>query len=318
MSTSITTVTARAESGLSWTIRLGKNMRKHWILYAMAFPGLLWFLLFRYVPVLGSVIAFQDFQIFNGIWDSPWVGFKHFEYIFTYSNLVNVLRNTLLISLYQLIFGFPAPVILALMLNEVRKKWFKRSLQTLFYLPHFISWVIIGGIIFELLSLDGIVNVLLQQFGGEPILYMQKPEYFRSIVVLSSIWKEVGWSAIIYLAALTGINPSLYEAATVDGAGKWRQLTSITLPSLLPTIMILLLLRIGNFLELGFEQIYVFLTPLTFSVGDILDTYVFRAGVLEGNYSVTTAVGLFKSLVGFAMLWVGNYISRKSTGESLF
>ncbi|WP_028611685.1 ABC transporter permease [Paenibacillus harenae] len=293
-------------------------MRKHWILYAMAFPGLLWFLLFRYVPVLGSVIAFQDFQIFNGIWDSPWVGFKHFEYIFTYSNLVNVLRNTLLISLYQLIFGFPAPVILALMLNEVRKKWFKRSLQTLFYLPHFISWVIIGGIIFELLSLDGIVNVLLQQFGGEPILYMQKPEYFRSIVVLSSIWKEVGWSAIIYLAALTGINPSLYEAATVDGAGKWRQLTSITLPSLLPTIMILLLLRIGNFLELGFEQIYVFLTPLTFSVGDILDTYVFRAGVLEGNYSVTTAVGLFKSLVGFAMLWVGNYISRKSTGESLF
>ncbi|MBD2872303.1 sugar ABC transporter permease [Paenibacillus sp. IB182493] len=284
----------------------------------MAFPGLLWFLLFRYVPVLGSVIAFQDFQIFNGIGDSPWVGFKHFEYIFTYSNLIDVLRNTLLISLYQLVFGFPAPVILALMLNEVRKKWFKRSLQTLFYLPHFISWVIIGGIFFELLSLDGIVNGLVRQFGGEPILFMQQPEYFRSIVVLSSIWKEVGWSAIIYLAALTGINPSLYEAATVDGAGKWRQLTSITLPSLLPTIMILLLLRIGNFLELGFEQIYVFLTPLTFSVGDILDTYVFRAGVLEGNYSVTTAVGLFKSVVGFTMLWVGNYISRKSTGESLY
>ncbi|WP_223830116.1 ABC transporter permease [Paenibacillus arenilitoris] len=293
-------------------------MRKHWILYVMAFPGLLWFLLFRYVPVLGSVIAFQDFQIFNGIGDSPWVGFKHFEYIFTYSNLIDVLRNTLLISLYQLVFGFPAPVILALMLNEVRKKWFKRSLQTLFYLPHFISWVIIGGIFFELLSLDGIVNGLVRQFGGEPILFMQQPEYFRSIVVLSSIWKEVGWSAIIYLAALTGINPSLYEAATVDGAGKWRQLTSITLPSLLPTIMILLLLRIGNFLELGFEQIYVFLTPLTFSVGDILDTYVFRAGVLEGNYSVTTAVGLFKSVVGFTMLWVGNYISRKSTGESLY
>ncbi|NOU94010.1 ABC transporter permease subunit [Paenibacillus sp. LMG 31456] len=298
--------------------RMLDNVRKHWALYILALPGVLWFLVFRYVPVFGSLIAFQDYQIFNGFWKSPWVGFKHFEFIFSYPEFLSILRNTLLIALYQLVFGFPAPLVLALLLNEAKQKFFKRTVQTFFYLPHFLSWVIIGGIMFEVLSTHGVMNKLVTLFGGDPILFMQKEQYYRTIVTVSSIWKEVGWNAIIYLAALTGINPNLYEAATVDGAGKWRQLFSITLPSLAPTIMILFLIKIGNFMELGFEQSYVLLTPMTFSVGDILDTYVFRSGVQEGNYSVTTAIGLFKSLVGFILLWGANLLSKRTTGQGLF
>ncbi len=298
--------------------RLYDNIRKHWLLYLLALPGILWFLIFRYVPVTGSLIAFQDYQIFNGFWKSPWVALKHFEFMFKYPDFLKILRNTLLIAFYQLVFGFPAPIVLALLLNEAKQKFFKRTVQTFFYLPHFLSWVIIGGIMFELLSLHGVVNRIVMWFGGDPILFMQKEMYYRTIVTVSAIWKEVGWNAIIYLAALTGINMSLYEAATVDGAGKFRQLISITLPSLLPTITVLLLIKIGHFMELGFEQSFVLLTPMTYSVGDILDTYVFRSGVQEGNYSLTTAIGLFKSVVGFILLWGGNQLSKKTTGQSLF
>lgn len=294
------------------------HLKKHWMLYSMALPGMIFFIMFRYIPLLGSIIAFQDYQILNGIFKSPWVGWANFEYIFRYPDFLNVLRNTILISTYQLVFGFPAPIILAILLNEIRAMVFKRFLQTFFYLPHFLSWVIIAGLVFELLSLQGIVNSIRHLFGAEPILFMQKAEYFKGIVVASAIWRETGWSAIIYLAAIAGINPSLYEAATMDGAGKVRQIVSITLPSLIPTIMVLFLLKIGSFLELGFEQVYVFLTPMTNSTGDIIDTYVYRVGALGGQYSITTAIGLFQSVIGLILLWSFNKLSNKTTGQGLW
>ncbi|MFD1952853.1 ABC transporter permease [Paenibacillus thailandensis] len=292
--------------------RYWRNMRRHWMLYLMILPGIVYYIVFKYVPLAGSVIAFQDYQILKGIWASPWVGFDNFKFIFSYPDFWNVLRNTALIALYQLAFGFPAPIALALLFNEVRNTIAKRTYQSVFYLPHFLSWVVVGGIVFELLATGGIVNVVRGWFGYEPILYMQEESMFRSIVVLSGIWKEVGWGTIIYLAALTSINPNLYEAAVVDGAGRWKQMIYITLPSLLPTITILFLLRIGNFLELGFEQIFNLLTPMTYSVGDIIETYVYRAGVLQGQYSMTTTIGLFQSVIGFALLWIFNRFARKT------
>lgn len=292
--------------------RILANMRKHWILYLMILPGILYYVVFKYVPLAGSVIAFQDFQIFKGIGGSEWVGFENFKYIFSYQDFYTVLRNTAVIALYQLLFGFPAPIILALLFNEVRLMMAKRFVQSLFYLPHFLSWVVVGGIVFELLSSQGVINALREWLGLEPILFMQEQRYFRSIVVLSAIWKDVGWGTIVYLAAIAGINPNLYEAAVMDGANRWKQTMHITLPTMFPTILVLFLLNIGNFLELGFDQIYNLLTPMTYSVGDIIETYVYRAGVLQGQYSVTTTIGLFQSVIGFALLWIFNRMARKT------
>ncbi|MGM7719459.1 sugar ABC transporter permease [uncultured Metabacillus sp.] len=287
------------------------------MLYIMIIPGILFYIIFKFIPLLGSVIAFQDYQIFKGILGSPWVGLENFKFIFSYQDFYQVLRNTLLIAFYQLIFGFPAPIILALLFNEIRLMAFKRTVQSLFYLPHFLSWVVVGGIVFELLAAEGIVNAVRELFGAAPILFMQEEDYFRSIVVISGIWKGVGWGTIIYLAAITGINPNLYEAAVMDGANRWKQIRYITLPLLYPTILTLFLLNIGNFLELGFDQIFNLLTPMTYSVGDIIETYVYRAGVLQGQFSVTTAIGLFQSVVGFILLWIFNRLARKS-GQGLW
>ncbi|XEC97553.1 ABC transporter permease [Paenibacillus tarimensis] len=288
------------------------NIRKHWMLYVMILPGIVFYILFKYVPLAGSIIAFQNYQIFNGILNSPWAGLDNFRFLFSYQDFYQVLRNTALIALYQLVFGFPAPVILALLFNEVRLYMAKRTLQSLFYLPHFLSWVVVGGIVFELLAAQGIVNVIRGWLGLEAVLFMQEERYFRTIVVLSGIWKEVGWGTIIYLAAIAGVNPNLYEAAVVDGAGRFKQIVHITLPAMLPTILVLFLLNIGNFLELGFDQIYNLLTPMTYSVGDIIETYVYRAGVLQGQYSLTTAIGLFQSVIGFTLLWIFNRMARKT------
>ncbi|WP_284646684.1 ABC transporter permease [Paenibacillus silviterrae] len=288
------------------------NMRKHWMLYLMALPGVAFYLVFKYVPLAGSIIAFQKYQIFKGILGSSWVGLDNFIYLFTYQDFYHVLRNTAVIALYQLIFGFPAPIILALLLNELRLMLAKRVIQSVFYLPHFLSWVVVGGIVFELLASQGVVNSIRGWFGLEPVLFMQEQAYFRTIVVISGIWKEVGWGTIIYLAAIAGINPNLYEAAVMDGANRWKQTLHITLPVMFPTILVLFLLNIGNFLELGFDQIFNLLTPMTYSVGDIIETYVYRAGVLQGQYSVTTAIGLFQSVIGFALLWTFNRLARKT------
>ncbi len=288
------------------------NVIKHWMLYLMILPGIVFFIVFKFIPLAGSVIAFQKYQIFKGIWGSEWVGLDNFIFLFTYQDFYLVLRNTATIALYQLLFSFPAPIILALLFNEVRLMLAKRVLQSLFYLPHFLSWVVVGGIVFELLATQGVMNQIRGWMGFEPILYMQEERYFRTIVVLSGIWKEVGWGTIIYLAAISGINPNLYEAAVMDGASRWKQTIYITLPTMFPTILVLFLLNIGNFLELGFDQIFNLLTPMTYSVGDIIETYVYRAGVLQGQYSVTTAIGLFQSVIGFILLWIFNRLARKT------
>ncbi|MEK3886406.1 ABC transporter permease [Bacillus sp. FSL K6-3431] len=282
------------------------------MLYVMILPGIVFYIVFKYIPLLGSIIAFQDYQIFKGLWHSPWVGLDNFRFLFSYQDFYQVLRNTALIAFYQLVFGFPAPIILALLFNEIRSLIAKKTVQSLFYLPHFLSWVVVGGIVFELLSTQGIVNAIRDLFGLEPILFMQEEKHFRLIVVLSSIWKEVGWGTIIYLAAIAGINPNLYEAAVVDGANRWKQTIYITIPMLFPTILVLFLLNIGNFLELGFDQIFNLLTPMTYAVGDIIETYVYRAGVLQGQYSLTTAIGIFQSVIGFTLLWIFNRFARKS------
>jgi len=294
-----------------------RNIKRHWMLYLMILPGIIFYIIFKYIPLAGSVIAFQNYQILKGIMNSPWVWFDNFKYIFMYQDFYNVLRNTAIIATYKLIFQFPAPIILALLFNEVRLMFAKRTLQSLFYLPHFLSWVIVGGIVFEVLSSQGVVNTIRSWMGFEPILYMQQERYFRGIVILSGIWKEIGWGTIVYLAAIAGINPSLYEAAVMDGANRWKQTLYITLPGIFPTILVLFLLNIGNFLELGFEQIYNLLTPMTYSVGDIIETYVYRAGILQGQFSVTTAIGIFQSVIGFVLLWIFNRLANK-TGEGLW
>lgn len=292
---------------------------KHWPIYSMIIPGLLFFIVFKYIPLGGSIIAFQDYNVFDGIAGSKFVGAKHFLNLFTYPEFYRIFKNTLLISIYQLVFGFPAPIILALLLNEVHKAVFKRTIQTVLYLPHFLSWVIVGGLVISLLSPStGLVNAIVKMFGGDPVFFMQEPSYFRTIVVTSGVWKEVGWGTIIYLAAMAGVNPDLYEAAEVDGAGKLRQMWNITLPCLLPTIMVMLLLRIGSILDLGFEQIYSMLNPLVTETGEVFDTYIYRIGLLGGQFSYTTAIGLFKSVIGFILLVGANIISKRTTGSSIY
>ncbi|MBW5444818.1 ABC transporter permease subunit [Cohnella sp. CFH 77786] len=285
----------------------------------MLVPGMLYFAIFKYVPILGSVIAFQDFNIFKGILRSEWVGWKWFEQFFHYPQFTRLLSNTLIISFYQILFVFPAPIVLALLLGEVRNMAFKRTVQTILYMPHFLSWVIIGGLGYMLMSPQiGLINQAIVSLGAEPVHFLQEPGYFRTIIISSSIWKEMGWNAIIFLAALSGISPSLYEAAKIDGAGRWKQLVHITFPGILPTVMLLLLLKIGHILDLGFEQIYVFLNPITYQTGDVLDTYTYREGIVQGQYSLTTAIGLFKSVAGLLLLLIANRTSKAATGESIF
>lgn len=293
--------------------------KKNKSLYFMLCPALVYFLVFKYIPLLGIVIAFQDYNIFQGVLQSNWVGNKWFIHMFAYPQFQRLLTNTLLISFYQILFAFPAPVILACLLNELRHLRFKRVVQTVVYLPHFFSWTIVFAIVYALLSpQSGLVNQWLGMVNIDPVHFLQSSKFFRTIVVSAGMWKEMGWGTIIFLAALAGINPSLYEAAVVDGAGRWKQLIHITMPGLLPAVVILLLLKIGHILDTGFEQIYVFLTPATYSVGDVIDTYSYRAGLLNGQYSLTTAIGLFKSVVGFTLLLVANKISKATTGEGLY
>jgi putative aldouronate transport system permease protein len=296
-----------------------KHVRKHHALYLMLIPGILYLLVFKYAPLLGSVIAFKDYNIYKGILASDWVGFEYFRRFFAYPQFSRLLWNTLAISFYQTLFAFPAPIILAILLNEIRSGAFKRSVQTVLYLPHFISWVIVGGLGYMLLSPQvGLVNQWITGMGGEAIHFLQEPRYFRTIIITSGVWKEMGWNAIIFLAALAGISPSLYEAAKIDGAGRWKQFAHITMPGIMPAVMLLLLLKIGHTLDLGFEQIYIFLNPITYSTGDVMDTYSYREGIIQGHYSMTTAIGLFKAVVGFLLLLIANRASKSITGQGIF
>ncbi|NQX58643.1 sugar ABC transporter permease [Paenibacillus qinlingensis] len=285
----------------------------------MLIPVFIYFITFKYVPLLGSIIAFKDYNIFDGFLKSKWVGFQWFELMYTNPQYARLIKNTLLISLYQIVFSFPAPIILACLLNEVRNMAFKRSVQTVLYLPHFLSWALVYGLAYMMLSeQSGLVNDMLKGLGLPTMDFLQSPSAFRTVVVSAGMWKEMGWSTIIFLAALSGISPSLYEAAKIDGAGRWKQFQYVTFPGLLPAITILLLLKIGNVMDVGFEQVYIFLSPITYEVGEILDTYAYRLGIMNGQFSMTTAIGLFKSVIGFVLLVGANKISKSTTGESLY
>jgi putative aldouronate transport system permease protein len=276
--------------------------------------------LFRVIPGLGSVIAFQDYSIFQGIADSEWVGFQNFVDMVQYHNFGRILRNSLIIGFSKLIFSFPFPVILAILLNEVFRPMFKRSVQTLVYLPHFLSWVIVSQIFINLLSpQSGLVNIFLTNvLGTESIHFMTKEWFFRPLVVITTIWKESGFDSIVYLAALAAIDQQLYESASIDGASRWQQLWRITLPMLVPTMVVLFLIKTGRFLEIGFDQIWTLANPTVWPVADIFDTYVYRKGLLEGAYSLTTAVNIFKTVVSVSLLLSLNFVGRRVLGRSLF
>jgi putative aldouronate transport system permease protein len=297
--------------------KLRTHLAGHGVLYLLALPGIVWLIMFRLIPIAGSIIAFQDYSIFRGITGSSWVGLKHFRDLFTYGDFLPILRNTMILGLYTVVFLFPLPIIVALMINEVINPVAKRSIQTVLYLPHFFSYVIISGFFFSLLGSGGLFNQLRQLIGLDTKLFIQHREYFRTIVTMAAVYRDTGWGTIVYLAAISGISPELYEAAIIDGASRFRRIISITIPSIMPTVLVLLLLRIGEFLNLGFDRIYQFLTPMTFSVGDIFDTYVYRVGIAGARYSQTTAVGLFQSLIGLILIIGFNSLVKKTKGEGL-
>lgn len=294
------------------------RMKVFWPLYVMAIPGIIFFIIFKYIPLAGAVIAFKDYSVFKGFIDSPWVGLKHFKTIFYYPDFIRVFSNTITLGFLKIVLVFPVPVLLALMINEIRKSDLKKGIQTALYIPHFLSWVIVSGIVFDLFSLSGLFNIVIGWFGFEPVLAMQESAYFRPVYVISSIWKDAGWGTVVYMAAISAIDPQLYESAMMDGASRIKQIRHITFPLLLPTVVVLFLLEIGNFLDLGFDQVFNLITPMTYSVGDILDTYVYRTGIQQAQYSFATAVGLFQSVIGFILVYMFNRLSRKVSDEGLW
>jgi putative aldouronate transport system permease protein len=294
------------------------DIRKNKLLYVMLLPVLLYYVIFHYAPMYGALIAFKDFSPRLGIWGSEWVGFEHFETFFTGAYFWRTIKNTIMISFYELIFGFPAPILLALLLNEVKQAMFKRTVQTITYMPHFISLVVICGIVKDFTSSEGVINDMITFFGGERSTFLLEPELFRSVYVTSGIWQHIGWGTIIYLAALTGIDQEQYEAAKIDGAGRWKQMLHVTIPGLKPTIIILLILEIGRMMNVGFEKIILLYNPTTYETADVISSYVYRVGLQDFNYSFSSAVGLFNSVINFALLICSNWLSRKFNETSLW
>lgn len=287
--------------------------------YVLLIPGLIFLILFKYTPMYGVVIAFQDFNIFDGISGSRWVGMEQFNKLIHSEEFAKVFINTLLISVYKIVILFPLPIFIALVLNEVRVMIFKRTIQTIIYLPHFLSWVIISGLFVTILSPSGgLVNNVIQSFGGEPISFMMSNDYFRSVVVFTAGWKEAGWSAIVYIAAIAGIDQEQYEAAAIDGAGRIRRMISISLPGIMPTIILMFILRLGAVLEAGTEQILTMYNPVVYETGDVIGTFVYRIGLGKMDYSFSTAVGLFNSVVGFILIVSGNYLSKKVMNRGIW
>ncbi|NOV01609.1 ABC transporter permease [Paenibacillus planticolens] len=286
-------------------------------LYLFLLPALGFYLIFKYSPLYGEIIAFKDFQIMKGIWGSPWAGLKHFRVLLSNPDFWLVFRNTMLLNLYKLLFVFPAPIVLALMLNEIRSNWFKRTIQNLLYLPHFISWVVLGGVIVAILSPStGVINTILEQvFGIEPIYFMTHTGWWPVMFTLSSNWQGAGWGTILYLAAMANIDPQQYEAAKIDGASKLRQIWHVTLPGIRPTIALLLILQMGQITDVGFEQVYNLQNEAVFSVSDVISTYVYRMGLQAAQYSYSTAVGLFQGVIALILMLTVNKIT-KAMGES--
>lgn len=299
--------------------RLRKRIWKNKWIYVMLLPGILYFLVFKYLPMYGLVISFQDYKPFKGILGSEWVGFEHFARLFNEPDFLNILTNTLILFGLNLLFYFPVPIILALMLNEVRNSFFKKTFQTLVYLPHFMSWVIIVSIGYVMLTMDGgIVNELLVFFGFEKINFLLSTEWFRPTYIIQVIWREAGWGTIVYLAAIASVDPQLYEAARMDGANRLRQIWHITLPAIRSVIIILLILKIGDVLELGFEHVYLLLNSMNREVAEIIDTYVYTAAMKQGQFSYSTAIGFFKSFVGLILVMVANKLAKKMGEEGVY
>lgn len=294
------------------------RLYKHRWQYLMIVPGVVLLLLFSYIPMAGIQVAFRDFQIGSSIWTSPWVGWDNFSFLQD-SQFLSVVRNTLYISLLKFTFGFPAPILLALLINEVTHPLFKRFVQSVSYLPHFFSWIVVAYILQSFLTLDGgLVNQFIGRAGGDPVFFLGSTEWFRPIVVLSGLWKETGWNTILYLAAITTIDPQLYEAAKVEGAGKLAQIRHITIPGIMPTISIVLILSIPSLITVGMDQIYPLMNPANMEVSDVLDTYVLRSGLQQGYFGMATAVGLLSSVLSLILVVSTNQISRKINGEGLW
>ena len=310
-----------AENKSKLSGRLAMDFRKNWPLYLMVLPVLAFYILFAYKPMVGIIIAFKDYKPALGIWRSPWAdnhGFYHFIDFFTSIFCKRVLVNTLMISLYDLVIGFPAPIILALLLNEVKSASFKKVVQTITSFPHFISAVVICGMVRQFCLTDGLFNIIGGWFGLEPKSLLQIPGNFRMIFTLTNIWQGVGWASIIYLAAIAGVDTGLYEAAALDGAGRFQRIWHITLPGIRPTIIIMLIMRIGSLMNVGYEKIILLYNESIYETADVISTYVYRKGLLEFNFSFSTAVNLFNSIMNFALVYIANFISRKFSETSLF
>lgn len=297
-----------------------RNMRRNWDVYLMALPGLAFLIVFSYLPMYGIVIAFQKYRIAQGILGSRWVGLANFERL-TYSlEFKRAFRNTLIISVMKMILGMPVPIIFSLLLNELNNKYYKSTIQTIVYIPHFISWVVISGIFIDLLSPStGMVNMLIQALGGEPIYFMASPKWIRPTIYFTDIWKEFGWGTIIYLAAITGVDPQLYEAASIDGAGRFRQTIHVTLPAIRNTFVVLLIMRLGNIMSgANFEQIFMMYSPPVYEQIDIIPTYIYRVSFDTLDFSYTSAAGLFSSVIGSIMLVSSNALIRKLGGRGMY
>lgn len=296
-----------------------KRIRRHQALYLLLVPGLLYFVVFRYWPLWNAQIAFKDFNPTLGVEGSPWAGFKYFIQFFESFYFSQLMTNTLIISVAKLVLGIPPAIILAIAIHEARLKWLARGAQTVSYLPHFLSWVIVFGVLLALLSpSEGLVNQAIEKLGGETVPFLTSPEFFRSVIVLSDIWKETGWGAILYLAALLSINPTLYEAAEVDGATRWQRIWHISVPGMLDVIILVTLLRLGHILDAGFGQIFVLYSLPVYSVADVIDTWVYRQGIQNFQFSLATAVGLFKGLIGLALILTANRMAVRFSGRGLY
>jgi len=302
-------------------LRFWSALRKYKALYLLMLPGILYYLIFKYAPMYGIIIAFQDFSIGRGIMNSKFVGMKHFyEFFYVTPDAWKLIRNTIMLNLYDLIFHFPAPIILAILFHELRNRTFKRIVQSVSYMPHFLSTVVIAGILVNFLSpTTGVINhLLVRLFGMEPIMFLGMPEWFRTIYVGSEIWQRVGWGTILYLAAIAGIDPTLYEAAKIDGANRFQQIRHITLVGMQPVMIILFVLTLGNFMEIGFQKIILIYNSMNYETSDVINTFVYRRGLLDADFSFATAVGLFQSAVGFVLVVAANRIVRKYSETSLW
>lgn len=310
--------TSRRETGVRFR-RLGRYIWRDRYLFLLISPVVLYHIVFHYIPMYGAIIAFKDFSPGEGILGSPWVGFENFQTFFDSFYFVRIVKNTVLLSLYTLLWGFPVPIIFALMLNELRNQLFKRSVQTISYLPHFISVVVIAGMIVKFVSPnDGVINKGLSAIGIGSIDFLSRPEWFRTIFVASEIWQGFGWGAIIYLAALAGIDPSLYEASDVDGATRWQKMLFVTLPGLVPVMVILLILNMGNLMVVGFEKVLLLYSPATYETSDVIQTYIYRRGIISADYSLAAAIGLFNSTINLILLVTVNRLARRFTETSLW